>query len=86
MALKDLISRLDSFKDVPSAMCECVSCCEGEHAGQCAHCAGWGDRIDDRGIRMCNHCEGSGMCPVCNGANLPADDERAPVTGDEHDG
>jgi hypothetical protein len=52
--------------------CECVQCCEGEHAGYCAECAGWGD-VDGE---ECMHCACSGICPVCNGAaakggNLP---------------
>lgn len=50
-----------------TTICECVQCCEGEHAGCCAECAGWGD-VDGE---ECTHCAGSGICPVCDGANLP---------------
>jgi hypothetical protein len=51
--------------------CECVICCDGEHAGECKHCAGWGDRLTGSGIKTCNHCGGSGICQICHGANLP---------------
>lgn len=51
--------------------CECVKCCGGEHSGFCKECAGWGERILDEGIVACEYCQGTGTCPVCNGANEP---------------
>lgn len=56
--------------------CECVQCCDGEHSGRCKECAGWGDRIDDAVpdgdiTRDCEYCNGTGTCPVCEGASEP---------------
>lgn len=51
--------------------CECVTCCDGEHAGDCRECAGWGHRISDDGIVSCDYCYGSGVCPKCNGESKP---------------
>ena len=58
--------------------CECVQCCDGEHAGSCMECAGWGDRIDDevpedQHSRDCDYCGRTGVCPVCRGASSPSD-------------
>lgn len=50
------------------APCECVSCCDGEHAGFCMECAGWGSNNEES---ICSHCEGTGTCPVCNGDEYP---------------
>jgi hypothetical protein len=51
--------------------CECVSCCDGEHPGSCKDCAGWGELSDDESD--CEHCEGTGICPVCNGDSRQAE-------------
>ena len=46
--------------------CDCIkNCCEGEHAGYCYECAGWGDSCDAEGV--CGNCNGSGICPKCDG-------------------
>lgn len=56
------------------SMCECVLCCDGEHAGSCKECAGWGSNNEED---SCSYCAGTGDCPVCHamsvmegGANL----------------
>lgn len=46
--------------------CECEICCDGEHAGCCQECAGWGDNHEEPG--SCLYCSGTGTCPVCDGA------------------
>lgn len=51
--------------------CECVTCCDGDHAGECKACVGWGD-VPGEYWSTCPKCEGSGLCQVCRGANLPA--------------
>jgi hypothetical protein len=58
-------------------ICECVTCCNGEHAGFCRECAGWRDRIDDseEGFSMCEYCDGEGICPKCQGANIPPEND-----------
>lgn len=43
--------------------CECVICCDGEHAGCCVDCAGCGD-FDGA---HCERCDGTGTCQVCGG-------------------
>jgi len=48
--------------------CECEQCCNGDHAGRCVECGGWAQYEGDR----CGHCEGTGICPVCDGAREPA--------------
>lgn len=50
--------------------CECEKCCDGEHAGECAECAGWGSLYNESSERYeaCERCDGTGTCPVCNGA------------------
>lgn len=48
---------------VDSKPCECVLCCDGEHAGDCRDCAGWGE---SDGV-FCEKCNGEGTCPVCAG-------------------
>lgn len=54
-----------SFKKPEKVVCECISnCCEGEHAGYCFECAGWGE-VD---CEPCDYCNGSGICPKCGGA------------------
>lgn len=50
-----------------TTVCECTSCCDGEHAGRCRECAGWGDRIGEDGIVTCEYCDGTGDCPKCLG-------------------
>lgn len=54
--------------------CECVQCCDGEHAGECAECAGWGDRCTEELSGECEHCGGSGICPMCHGALRPTEE------------
>ena len=49
-----------------SPVCECTSCCDGEHAGECMECAGWGETEGQR----CEHCDGQGLCHVCHGRNF----------------
>lgn len=64
--------------DVLKERCACEICCNGEHLGSCRECAGWGDRIEDEGIIPCAWCDGTGVCPECNGdaAKHNADLER----------
>ncbi len=50
--------------------CECVQCCDGDHAGSCIGCGGWG-HVD--GV-PCEACDGTGVCPVCGGANAPEEE------------
>ena len=45
------------------AVCECVLCCGGEHAGECTNCAGWGEVAGEH----CEKCDGQGLCSVCRG-------------------
>lgn len=52
------------------SVCECVECCDGEHAGFCAGCAGWGEEEGNQ----CEKCEGTGVCPKCNGAAGPVEE------------
>jgi hypothetical protein len=54
--------------DEQPEVCECVSCCDGEHPGECMECAGWGENSRED---PCSYCDGSGDCPKCNGANRP---------------
>ncbi len=56
--------------------CECVVCCDGEHAGYCRDCAGWGER----GGIECEKCHGDGVCTVCNGLYLPSEGETGGVS------
>lgn len=52
-------------------VCECVTCCDGEHAGRCKRCAGWGE-IDGKRCTYCDKDIGwPGVCPVCDGASAP---------------
>lgn len=59
------ISEDDAYWEGARGQCECVECCNGEHAGQCKECAGWGyGETDDE---LCEHCNGEGTCPRCDG-------------------
>lgn len=49
--------------------CECIQCCDGEHAGFCKECAGWGSNDEEI---QCSRCEGTGTCPICDGDELPS--------------
>lgn len=61
--------------------CECIECCDGEHAGDCMECAGWGENDDET---ECSHCGGSGACPACHGNS--ANEQRKPAKGSRKDG
>ena len=50
--------------------CECVICCDGEHAGCCVNCAGWASVEGEE----CDYCACTGTCPVCEGANSPEEE------------
>ena len=54
--------------------CECVSCCNGEHPGDCAECAGWGANNEEA---VCSHCDGTGICPICEGTSASSDEGEA---------
>lgn len=48
--------------------CECETCCNGEHAGYCKNCAGWGEYTHEDGVsRRCEVCDGDGVCIKCGG-------------------
>jgi hypothetical protein len=65
----DVIVRRIELIMAKRATCECVQCCDGEHAGSCKECAGWGDRSTEEITGICNSCNGTGICPRCNGVN-----------------
>lgn len=69
--------REDKMTDSPT-LCECVECCEGEHAGDCRECAGWGSV----GSKPCEYCSSTGICPICKGASLH---ETPELAGGMHD-
>ncbi len=58
------IRAVHSTVGLADTRCECVACCDGEHAGCCMECAGWGSNNDEE---VCSHCAGTGTCPVCDG-------------------
>jgi hypothetical protein len=68
------MNRRDRRERGVEEMCECVSCCNGDHPGWCRECAGWGDV----GGEPCDHCAGSGDCPVCMGGNKPDSEPFSP--------
>lgn len=51
----------DAVADTPLTWCRQ---CGGE--GRCIHCSGLGYDVDDMG-QPCGECEGSKVCPLCEG-------------------
>lgn len=60
----------------PEGTCECVECCDGEHAGCCMECAGSGEVFGE----PCQYCLDNelllgisrGTCPICEGKATPS--------------
>ncbi len=71
--LRDALRLAGASEDEASRLgkeCECVECCDGEHAGFCKDCAGWGSNDEEE---TCSRCHGDGICSMCDGlATVPA--------------